>query len=65
LPYDKVLIAGRLGLTPESLSRAFARLRSIGVVVDASHVVVKDVAKLRQLANDDRSSVRGTLRAVR
>ena len=35
LPYDKVLIAGRLGLTPESLSRAFARLRSIGVVVDA------------------------------
>jgi hypothetical protein len=40
-------------------------LRSIGVVVDASHVVVKDVAKLRQLANDDRSAVRGTLRAVR
>ena len=65
LPYDKVLIAGRLGLTPESLSRAFARLRSIGVVVDASHVVVKDVAKLRQLAADDRSAVRGTLRAVR
>jgi CRP-like cAMP-binding protein len=65
LPYDKVLIAGRLGLTPESLSRAFARLRSIGVVVDNSHVVVKDVAKLRQLASDDRSAVRGTLRAVR
>lgn len=65
LPYDKVLIAGQLGLTPESLSRAFARLRSIGVVVDASHVVVRDVAKLRQLANDDRSSVRGTLRAAR
>ena len=27
LPYDKVLIAARLGLTPESLSRAFARLK--------------------------------------
>ncbi len=65
LPYDKVLIAGRLGLTPESLSRAFARLRAIGVVVDASHVVVRDVAKLRQLAADDRSAVRGTLRSVR
>ena len=65
LPYDKLLIAGQLGLTPESLSRAFARLRSIGVVVDASHVVVRDVAKLRQLANDDRSAVRGTLRSVR
>jgi len=65
LPYDKILIAGRLGLTPESLSRAFARLRTIGVVVDASHVMVRDVAKLRQLAADDRSAVRGTLRPVR
>ena len=26
LPYDKVLIAGRLGMKPESLSRAFAKL---------------------------------------
>ena len=64
LPYDKLLIAGQLGLTPESLSRAFARLRSIGVVVDASHVVLKDVAKLRQIANDDRTAVRGTLRQM-
>jgi len=65
LPYDKILIAGRLGLTPESLSRAFARLRSIGVVVDASKVFVNDVAKLRQLATDDRSAARGALRLVR
>ena len=64
LPYDKILIAGRLGLTPESLSRAFARLRTIGVVVDASHVIVNDVAKLRQLAADERSAVRSTLRSV-
>jgi CRP-like cAMP-binding protein len=61
LPYDKVLIASRLGLTPESLSRAFARLRTVGVMVNASHVVVKDVARLRQLAADDRGAVRGTL----
>jgi CRP-like cAMP-binding protein len=65
LPYDKVLIAARLGLTPESLSRAFARLRSVGVMIDASHVSVRDVEKLRQLAADDRSAVRGTLRLVR
>ena len=64
LPYDKLLIAGQLGLKPESLSRAFARLRTIGVIVDASHVEVKDVAKLRQLANDDRSAVRDTLRLM-
>jgi CRP-like cAMP-binding protein len=65
LPYDKILIAGRLGLTPESLSRAFARLRNIGVVVDASNVTVNDVAKLRRLAADDRSVARGTLQSVR
>ena len=64
LPYDKVLIAGRLGLTPESLSRAFARLRSIGVVVDASHVVVKTSPSCAA-RDDDRSAVRGTLRALR
>ena len=62
LPYDKLLIAGQLGLTPESLSRAFARLKPIGVDVDASHVVVRDVAKLRQIATDDRSATRDALR---
>jgi CRP-like cAMP-binding protein len=61
LPYDKVLIAARLGLKPESLSRAFAKLRSFGVEVRASHVVVRDIAQLRQLAADDRSAIRGTL----
>jgi hypothetical protein len=30
-------------------------------MVNASHVVVKDVARLRQLAADDRGAVRGTL----
>jgi CRP-like cAMP-binding protein len=62
LPYDKILIARQLGLMPESLSRAFARLRSIGVRINASQVVVEDIAKLRQLAADDRTAVRGTLR---
>ena len=62
LPYDKMLIARQLGLMPESLSRAFARLRGIGVTVNASQVIVEDIAKLRQLAADDRTAVRGTLR---
>jgi len=61
LPYDKVIIASRLGLTPEYLSRAFARLRTLGVVVNASRVMVQDVARLRQLAGEDRGAVRGTL----
>jgi len=64
LPYDKVLIAAQLGLTPESLSRAFARLKEVGVAIDAAKVVVKDVAKLRQIAVNDRGSVRGSLRTM-
>lgn len=62
LPYDKSVIAGQLGLKPESLSRAFAKLRTIGVMVDASRVVVEDVAKLRQIAADHRGMVQGALR---
>jgi CRP-like cAMP-binding protein len=62
LPYDTVVIAARLGLKPESLSRAFARLRSVGVEVKASHVAIGDVARLRNLAADDRGAIRGTLR---
>jgi CRP-like cAMP-binding protein len=65
LPYDKVLIAARLGLTPESLSRAFAKLRGVGVVINASQVTVNDIAKLRRIAADDRNAVRGTLRPIR
>jgi CRP-like cAMP-binding protein len=65
LPYDKVLIAARLGLKPESLSRAFAKLRSVGVAVHAAHVAVSDVGKLRQLAADERAAVRGAFRSAR
>lgn len=61
LPYDKVLIAGRLGLKPESLSRAFAKLKSLRVEVHASHVIVHDVAKLRDYANGDRVANQKTL----
>jgi len=59
LPYDKTLIAGRLGLKPESLSRAFAKLRSVGVNVRASDVVVSEVAQLRSLVASDRIRARG------
>ena len=57
LPYDKLLIAARLGLRPSSLSRIFTKLRSAGVTVHASHVAVGDVGKLRRLATDDRSAI--------
>ncbi len=61
LPYDKALIAGRLGLKPESLSRAFAKLRAVGVEVRASHVVVNEVTKLRDVADNERIKTRGCI----
>ncbi|SLN61079.1 Crp/Fnr family transcriptional regulator [Oceanibacterium hippocampi] len=55
LPYDKALIAGRLGMSPESLSRAFARLRQHGVIVNQYHAAIGDIETLRDYAETDRS----------
>lgn len=46
LPFDKTLIAARLGMQPESLSRAFLRLREAGVQVDGADVRIADVGQL-------------------
>lgn len=46
LPYDKSLIASRLGMKPESFSRALARLRDLGVHTERSHVSISDAAAL-------------------
>ena len=56
LPYEKVLIAGRLGIKPESLSRAFSRLKEKGVTIHNNHAEIKDVALLRNLIEQDRST---------
>ncbi len=63
LPYDKALIAGRLGLKPETLSRAFAKLRSLGVKVRASEVTIGDVPALRRFA-DDKEATHAALRGA-
>lgn len=47
LPLDKSLIAARLGMQPETFSRALSKLKSIGVTNHGHDVIVKDVAKLR------------------
>ena len=62
LPYDKSLIASRLGMKPESFSRALARLRDLGVRTERSHVSISDTAALAEycaggsLPSDSRSS---------
>lgn len=53
LPYDKVLIAGRLGMKPESLSRAFARLKEQGVTVRQNLASIEDIGALRDYVEED------------
>ncbi len=53
LPYDKVLIAGHLGMKPESLSRAFAKLRDHGVRVRHNQANIANIEALREYAAED------------
>lgn len=48
LPYDKGLIAARLGMQPETFSRALAKLRPLGVETHGSRVTIRDTAALRR-----------------
>jgi len=47
IPHEKGLLAGRLGMTPESLSRALAALRKMGLNVERDRIVIPDCAALR------------------
>lgn len=49
-PFEKNLLANRLGMKPESFSRALAKLKPFGVTVDRETVVVADPAKLQSFA---------------
>ncbi|MBO6893182.1 MAG: Crp/Fnr family transcriptional regulator [Roseibium sp.] len=53
LPYDKFLIAGRLGMKPESLSRSFARLKTVGVHINRNHAAIDDIELLRDYSETD------------
>ncbi len=53
LPYDKVIIARYLGITPESLSRAFGRLGREGVTIEQNHAIISDVARLGAFAGTE------------
>ncbi|PWE34333.1 cyclic nucleotide-binding protein [Maritimibacter sp. 55A14] len=55
LPFDKVLLAGRLGMKPESLSRAFGRLKGAGVQISRERAAIADVERLRDYAEQDRA----------
>ncbi len=49
LPHDKALIAHRLGMKPETFSRALAELAKHGVRMSGSQVTIEDVGRLGDL----------------
>ncbi|WP_431320142.1 Crp/Fnr family transcriptional regulator [Rhizobium sp. YTU87027] len=49
LPFQKSLLARKLGLAPEALSRAFSTLRASGVSVCGRAIAIEDVDLLRQV----------------
>ncbi len=57
LPYDKALIAARLGMKPESLSRAFQRLKDEGVKINNNMAVVARLENLQAFVDQERSAV--------
>jgi CRP/FNR family transcriptional activator FtrB len=53
LPFDKRLLAARLGCRQENLSRAFASLRSLGVETHGARVILHNIPALREFAVPD------------
>jgi len=52
LPLDKSLIAARLGMQPETFSRALAKLKTVGVQSVGHDVEIKDLNALRAMVNN-------------
>ncbi|MFT6791811.1 MAG: CRP-like cAMP-binding protein [Cellvibrionaceae bacterium] len=45
-PYEKVLVAGKLGMTAETFSRSLSKLSGLGVEVKNSVVIIHKVGQL-------------------
>lgn len=52
LPITKAVLASRIGIAPESLSRALGRLKAVGVESHGREVVLTDLAALRRLVSE-------------
>jgi CRP-like cAMP-binding protein len=58
LPYGKVVLAGKLGMRPESLSRAFNRLKSLGIRSCNRRITIADMAAVRLHLQEDAENTR-------
>jgi CRP-like cAMP-binding protein len=50
-PFEKNLLANRLGMKPESFSRALAKLRSCGLTVEKEVIKIADIGCLRRFVD--------------
>lgn len=55
LPLSKTVLASRIGIAPESLSRALVRLRPHGVEARGREIVLSDPAALRRFCAEEES----------
>jgi len=53
LPFDKRLLAARLAMKPESLSRALSKLKSVGLETDRNIFRIKDIDVLRDFCGEE------------
>jgi CRP-like cAMP-binding protein len=53
LPLTKTVLASRIGIAPESLSRALIRLKPLGVEVLGREIVLTDLDALRRFSGDE------------
>lgn len=53
LPFDKKVLASRLGMAPEVLSRTFVTLKAYGVKVSGPRITITDLPGLTKLAAPD------------
>ena len=53
LPFEKAIIAARLGIKPESFSRALARLKDVGVEVNGPAVTIASRAALARMIGQE------------
>ncbi|CCG41485.1 helix-turn-helix domain-containing protein [Magnetospirillum molischianum] len=53
LPLSKTVLASRIGIAPESLSRALVRLRSHGVEARGREIILADIAALRRFSSGE------------
>ncbi len=52
LPYDKTLVAARLGMQPETLSRAFGKLKKLGVESKGAGVMIGNPLMLAEFCEE-------------